>query len=118
MAKVYPEMVAYDNDGQILTVKYQMLAPMLLNEVQKQNAQLQKQAEPFSSSRSRIGNWRIGLPRWRPCCLARHRRLRDRRAVSKREQEFVPSVVSAALPAGSQASRQAVQSANRNCSAV
>ena len=35
VAKVYPEMVAYDNDGQILTVKYQLLAPMLLNEVQK-----------------------------------------------------------------------------------
>ncbi len=38
-------MVAYDNDGRILTVKYQLLAPMLLNEVQKQNAQLQSQAE-------------------------------------------------------------------------
>jgi hypothetical protein len=37
VAKVYPEMVAYDNDGRILTVKYQLLAPMLLNEVQKQN---------------------------------------------------------------------------------
>ncbi len=36
VAKVYPEMVAYDNDGQILTVKYRLLAPMLLNEVQKQ----------------------------------------------------------------------------------
>ena len=36
---------AYDNDGQILTVKYQMLAPMLLNEVQKQNAQLPAQQE-------------------------------------------------------------------------
>ncbi len=45
VAKVYPEMVAYDKDGQILTVKYQLLAPMLLNEVQKQNAQLQKQQE-------------------------------------------------------------------------
>jgi hypothetical protein len=43
VAKVYPEMVAYDKDGQLLTVKYQMLAPMLLNEVQKQNAQLQSQ---------------------------------------------------------------------------
>ena len=43
VAKVYPEMVAYDKDGQILTVKYQMLAPMLLNEVQKQNAQIESQ---------------------------------------------------------------------------
>jgi hypothetical protein len=30
-------MVAYDKDGLILTVKYQLLAPMLLNEVRKQN---------------------------------------------------------------------------------
>jgi hypothetical protein len=43
--KVYPEMVAYDSDGKIMTVKYQMLAPMLLNEVQKQDAQLQRQTE-------------------------------------------------------------------------
>ncbi len=43
VADVYPEMVSYDNDGQIMTVKYQLLAPMLLNEVQKQNAQLQSQ---------------------------------------------------------------------------
>jgi hypothetical protein len=42
VAKVYPEMVAYDKDGQILTVKYQLLAPMLLNEVQRQ-VQLQQQ---------------------------------------------------------------------------
>ncbi len=45
VAKVYPEMVAYDKDGQILTVKYQLLAPMLLNEVQKQNARLQTQVQ-------------------------------------------------------------------------
>jgi hypothetical protein len=41
VAKVYPEMVGYDKDGQPSSVKYQSLAPMLLNEVQKQNAQLQ-----------------------------------------------------------------------------
>ncbi len=45
VAKVYPEMVVYDKDGRVLTVKYQLLAPMLLNEVQKQNAQLQNEAE-------------------------------------------------------------------------
>jgi hypothetical protein len=41
VAKVYPEMVGYDKDGQPSSVKYQSLAPMLLNELQKQNAQLQ-----------------------------------------------------------------------------
>jgi len=42
VAKVYPEMVAYDKDGQILTVRYEMLAPMLLNEARKQNARILK----------------------------------------------------------------------------
>jgi hypothetical protein len=42
VAKVYPEMVAYGNDGQILTVKYQLLAPMLLNEVQKLRSALDR----------------------------------------------------------------------------
>jgi hypothetical protein len=36
VAKVYPEMVIYGKDGQPLSVRYQLLAPMLLNEVQKQ----------------------------------------------------------------------------------
>jgi Chaperone of endosialidase len=45
VAKIYPEMVAYDDEGQIHSVRYQLLAPMLLNEVQKQNAQIQKQQE-------------------------------------------------------------------------
>ena len=38
VAKVYPEMVVYDKEGQPYTVKYQLLAPMLLNEFQKQHA--------------------------------------------------------------------------------
>ena len=42
VAKVYPEMVAYGKDGQVLTVKYQLLAPMLLNELQKQAEQNRK----------------------------------------------------------------------------
>jgi hypothetical protein len=43
VANVYPDMVGYDKDGQPASVKYQVLAPMLLNEVQKLNAQLQAQ---------------------------------------------------------------------------
>jgi hypothetical protein len=45
VAKLYPEMVGYDKDGQPSSVKFQSLAPMLLNEVQKQNAQLQNQVQ-------------------------------------------------------------------------
>jgi len=36
VAEVYPGLVAHTADGQIETVKYQFLAPMLLNEFQKQ----------------------------------------------------------------------------------
>ena len=37
MAEVYPELVARDKDGQPETVMYQFLAPMLLNEAQKEH---------------------------------------------------------------------------------
>jgi hypothetical protein len=43
VAKLYPDMVGYDKDGQPNSVKYQSLTPMLLNEVQKQNARLQNE---------------------------------------------------------------------------
>ena len=41
VAEVYPEMVAHSADGQIQAVKYQMLDSMLLNEVQRQQAEIQ-----------------------------------------------------------------------------
>ena len=78
--KVYPEMVAYDNDGQIMTV-HQMLAPMLLNEVQKQNAEIQEpegknscgRLKPSNSSGNKINDWSKetksssnSLMRWKP----------------------------------------------------
>ena len=36
VAEVYPDLVAHSADGQIETVKYQLLDSMLLNELQKQ----------------------------------------------------------------------------------
>ena len=45
VAKVYPDMVVYDKDGQPYTVRYQVLAPMLLSELQKQNAVVAAQQE-------------------------------------------------------------------------
>jgi len=45
VAEVYPEMVAYGKDGKPWTVRYQLLAPMLLNELQKQAAQNKRQDE-------------------------------------------------------------------------
>jgi hypothetical protein len=45
VAEVYPDLVAHSADGQIETVKYQLLDSMLLNEVQKQERQIGQQQE-------------------------------------------------------------------------
>ena len=45
MAEVYPELVGRDSDGQIVTVKYHELIPMLLNELQEQHREIQKLQE-------------------------------------------------------------------------
>src|ERR1700736_1971536 len=42
VAEVYPDLIVRGKDGQVETVQYHKLTPMLLNEVQKQNQQLQK----------------------------------------------------------------------------
>ena len=43
--RVYPELVAYGTDGKVETVRYSMLIPMLLNELQKQSSENVRQAE-------------------------------------------------------------------------
>jgi hypothetical protein len=40
VAKVYPELVVRDAKGKIISVRYDELAPMLLNEVQQLKQQL------------------------------------------------------------------------------
>jgi len=44
MARVYPELVIRDGTGQIEGVRYDELAPLLLNEVQQQQQTLGTQA--------------------------------------------------------------------------
>ncbi|HEX4961869.1 MAG TPA: tail fiber domain-containing protein [Thermoanaerobaculia bacterium] len=43
VAKVYPDLVQFDDKGQPFTVRYQSINVMLLNEIQKQKAQLDEQ---------------------------------------------------------------------------
>ena len=43
VAEVYPDLVARSADGQVETVKYQVLDSMLLNEVQRQQAEISSQ---------------------------------------------------------------------------
>ena len=54
VAKVYPELVAYDKDGQPYTVRYQYLASMLLNEVQKQYRRAETQTEIIKAQEQKI----------------------------------------------------------------
>jgi hypothetical protein len=52
VAKVYPDLVAHGADGQIETVQYHKLTPMLLNELQNMNKSLQaanQQGESLAS---------------------------------------------------------------------
>jgi hypothetical protein len=54
VAEVYPDLVARSADGQIETVKYQLLDSMLLNELQKQNATIAAQNEQIAVQEQRI----------------------------------------------------------------
>ena len=54
VAKVYPELVAYDNDGQPYAVRYQYLSTMLLNEMQKQYRRTEAQTEIIEAQAKKI----------------------------------------------------------------
>jgi hypothetical protein len=54
VAEVYPDLVARSADGQIETVKYQVLDPMLLNELQRQNAMIAAQKEQIGAQEQHI----------------------------------------------------------------
>jgi hypothetical protein len=44
VAEIYPELVVRDTDGQPASVRYHVLPAMLLNELQRQQRQLDAQA--------------------------------------------------------------------------
>ena len=54
VAEVMPELVARDANGQPETVKYQLLAPMLLNEVQKQQRTIEAQVQQIAAQAAEI----------------------------------------------------------------
>ena len=53
VAEVYPDLVAYSADGQIETVKYQVLDSMLLNEVQRQEANISRLEQKADEQRQK-----------------------------------------------------------------
>jgi hypothetical protein len=55
--------VVRNPDGQIETVQYHKLTPMLLNELQKQNAELAAQKEEINALRDRLARTEAALER-------------------------------------------------------
>ncbi|HVO26807.1 MAG TPA: DNRLRE domain-containing protein [Candidatus Margulisiibacteriota bacterium] len=54
VAKVYPDLVVYDDQGKAQTVRYHFVNAMLLNEVQKQHRQIAAQAQEISELKARL----------------------------------------------------------------
>lgn len=54
VAEVYPELVAHASDGKVSSVMYQFLAPMLLNEVQKQHQKIEEQQNTIDALMRRL----------------------------------------------------------------
>jgi hypothetical protein len=54
VAKVYPNLVAHSADGEIETVKYQVLDSMLLNELQRQDREIATQTEQITLQKEEI----------------------------------------------------------------
>jgi Chaperone of endosialidase len=54
VAQVYPDLAVKDKNGKIITVQYQKLTPMLLNELEKQAGQNRQQAARIRSLENRL----------------------------------------------------------------
>ncbi len=55
VAEVLPDLVVYDEDGRPLTVRYHLLSSLLLNELQKQRQQLERQAARLAELETAAG---------------------------------------------------------------
>jgi hypothetical protein len=61
VAKVYPELVQYSATGEPFTVRYQLLGTMLLNELQRQDRQLDEQRKQIHAQNAQIAELRAQL---------------------------------------------------------
>jgi hypothetical protein len=52
--RVYAELVTYNSDGNVQTVRYSMLTPMVLNELEKQARELRNQRSEIQRQAGRI----------------------------------------------------------------
>jgi hypothetical protein len=64
--KIYPELVIRDNDGKIQGARYDEPAPMLLNEVQKQQRVNATQAAKIASLEQQLASIQAALVKLQP----------------------------------------------------
>ncbi len=57
VAEVFPDLVVYDEEGQPFTVKYHLLASMLLNEVKKQDERCERVDRELEELRVRLASF-------------------------------------------------------------
>jgi flagellar motility protein MotE (MotC chaperone) len=62
VAEVYPDLVVHSATGEVETVQYHKLVPMLLNELQKQQRELGKQEEEITQLKARLAALEKLLP--------------------------------------------------------
>ena len=61
VAAVYPELVEYSGTGEPFSVRYQLLGTMLLNELQRQDRQLEEQQKQFQAQDAQIAELQVQL---------------------------------------------------------
>jgi hypothetical protein len=61
VAAVYPELVEYSDTGEPFSVRYQLLGTMLLNELQRQDHQLEEQQKQFQAQEAKIAQLQVQL---------------------------------------------------------
>jgi hypothetical protein len=54
VAKVYPELIVRNGKGEIISVRYDELAPMLLNEVKQEKRELAEQGAEMRELRAMV----------------------------------------------------------------
>jgi hypothetical protein len=61
VAEIYPGLVVRDESGRIQGVRYDELAPMLLNELQQQQGRLAEQQAELQDMRSQLADLRHAM---------------------------------------------------------
>ena len=75
VAKVYPELVVHGDKGEIESVQYRELIPLMLNEMQQQRAAMQHQQAALTAIKAQNQSLRVALAQQNALFAARLERL-------------------------------------------